>query len=181
MAAPGTQLRVVGAPGEGRRPFDLEEAFRGHAAYVAGVGLRILGRGAEVDDLVQDVFIAAARGLRALREPAAARAWLRTVAVRLARRRLRARRLKAFIGFDDAPSYLDVADPAASPADRQLLASVYRLLDRLPVSERLAWTLRHVEGEALDDVAAACGCSLATAKRRVAAAQQAIEREFDHG
>jgi RNA polymerase sigma-70 factor (ECF subfamily) len=50
------------------------------------------------------------------------------------------------------------------------------VLDELPAAERLAWTLRHVEGERLEQVARQCGCSLATAKRRIAAAQDAIEQ-----
>jgi RNA polymerase sigma-70 factor (ECF subfamily) len=37
--------------------------------------------------------------------------------------------------------------------------------------------LRHVEGEALEQVAAACGCSLATVKRRIDAADTQIRRE----
>jgi hypothetical protein len=35
-----------------------------------------------------------------------------------------------------------------------------------------------LEGEPLDAVAAACGCSLATAKRRVAAAKSVIDEVF---
>lgn len=45
------------------------------------------------------------------------------------------------------------------------------MLESLPLEERLAWSLRHVEGHALEEVAAACDCSLATAKRRIAAAE----------
>jgi RNA polymerase sigma-70 factor (ECF subfamily) len=53
---------------------------------------------------------------------------------------------------------------------------VYRALDRLGTAERLAWTLRHVEGERLDAVAQLCGCSLATAKRRIAAANAHVRK-----
>jgi RNA polymerase sigma-70 factor (ECF subfamily) len=44
----------------------------------------------------------------------------------------------------------------------------------LPTAERIAWSLRTIEGLTLPAVAAACGCSLATAKRRIAAARAAI-------
>jgi RNA polymerase sigma-70 factor (ECF subfamily) len=37
--------------------------------------------------------------------------------------------------------------------------------------------LRFVEGETLEDVARACDCSLATAKRRLAAADASVRRE----
>ncbi|MGH7439658.1 MAG: sigma factor-like helix-turn-helix DNA-binding protein [Polyangiaceae bacterium] len=49
------------------------------------------------------------------------------------------------------------------------------MLGTLPTDDRIAWLLRHVQGERLQDVALACGCSLATAKRRIAAAQQVVQ------
>jgi RNA polymerase sigma-70 factor (ECF subfamily) len=49
------------------------------------------------------------------------------------------------------------------------------------VEQRLAWTLRHIEGERLEDVAARCGCSLATAKRRIAAAHAHLQAEMNRG
>jgi RNA polymerase sigma-70 factor (ECF subfamily) len=55
-----------------------------------------------------------------------------------------------------------------------LLTRMYRALDGLPVNQRLAWSLRHIEGERLETVALLCHCSLATAKRRIVAAQKVI-------
>jgi RNA polymerase sigma-70 factor (ECF subfamily) len=52
---------------------------------------------------------------------------------------------------------------------------VYQVLDELPVEDRLAFSLHHIEGEKLEGVARLCGCSAATAKRRIARAQRAIE------
>jgi len=160
---------------------DFEELFRQYAPYVASIGYRLLGRDEEVDDLVQDVFLAAHRGLGRLRNREAVKGWLATVSVRLARRRLRARRVRTFLHLDATRDYLDVADRSASPADRALLARVYQILDDLPANDRLAWSLRHVQGEKLERVAELCQCSLATAKRRIKAAQVAIEREVSHG
>lgn len=177
MASLRPSLRVV--TGEAIAKPTLDEVFRAHSRYVATVAHRALGRSHEVEDLVQDVFVAAQRGLEALREPDAIRGWLATVTVRKARRRLRRRRLEIFLRLDEAPSYLEVLDPAASPSDRTLLAQVYRLLDRLPVEQRLGWTLHHVEGETLERVATLCECSLATIKRRIRAAQMALDEAFD--
>jgi RNA polymerase sigma-70 factor (ECF subfamily) len=60
------------------------------------------------------------------------------------------------------------------------LAEVYRILDRMPVRVRLAWSLRHVDGERLEDVAERCACSLATAKRWIATAQEQLAKEIGH-
>ena len=69
----------------------------------------------------------------------------------------------------------------ADAEQRALLARVYAVLDELPVDARLAWTLRHVEGEEMSAVAALCGCSLATAKRRVALAHERLVKALGHG
>ena len=159
---------------------DLEEFFRRYAPYVARIGHRLLGRDDEVDDLIQDVFLAAHRGIRGLREAEAIKGWLATVAVRQCRRRLRARRVRTFLHIDSTDDYGQVADESASPEHRAMLAGVYRVLDRLPVNQRLAWTLRYVEGEQLERVAELCNCSLATVKRRIKAAHEAVQREVDH-
>ena len=153
----------------------LEALFRQYSSYVAAIALRLVGRDGDVDDVVQEVFLGAWKGVANLRDPGAVKGWLATVTVRIARRKLRMRRVKQFFRFDDEPTYEDIPAPGASPEEKVLLARVYQILDGIPVDHRLAWTLRHVEREQLDDVARLCGCSLATAKRRITAAQQAID------
>jgi RNA polymerase sigma-70 factor (ECF subfamily) len=161
-------------------PPTLDAAFRDHAGFVASVALRVLGRPSEVDDLVQDVFLRVLPRLAALREPAALRGWLAVITARLARKRLRSRRWKIWLGVGADYDYTQLADGAASPEDRALLRELYGALDRLPVQQRLAWTLRHAEGLELTAVAEACDCSLATVKRWIAAAEAALRTEIDH-
>ncbi len=159
-------------------PLDFDTVFRRYAPYVAAIAHRLLGRDAEVDDTVQEVFMVAVRGLSHVRDPLAVKSWLARIAVRSARRRLQMRRLKTFLGMDDPATYEAVADEQASPEQRALIQRVYRVLDALPADQRIAWTLRHIEGEQLDAVAALSSCSLATAKRRIAAAAKTLEEAF---
>lgn len=156
-------------------PLSLEDVFRAHARSVGSLAFRLMGRDDEVNDVVQDVFFHAMGKLKQLRDPAAVRGWLATVTLRMVRRRLRVRRVKGFLGLEATPPGDQLIAPGVSPDDRALLGQVYQALDDLPVNDRLAWVLRHVEGEQLDDVARLCGCSLATAKRRIAAAQAALD------
>ncbi len=160
---------------------DLDTLYRRYASYVAAVAHRLLGRDEEVDDTVQEVFLAAVRGLGAIRDPRAIKGWLARIAVRIARRKLQKRRVRSFLGLDDPVAYGSVTDPSASPEQKALLARVYRVLDGMPTNERIAWALRFVEGEPLEGVAALSGCSLATAKRRIAAASKTIEEAFADG
>jgi RNA polymerase sigma-70 factor, ECF subfamily len=48
---------------------------------------------------------------------------------------------------------------------------VYRVLDALDTDQRIAFALRFVAGMELTEVAASCGVSLATIKRRLSRAQ----------
>lgn len=68
------------------------------------------------------------------------------------------------VAFEAIPSRDAAPDVTAE------LAALGRAVGALPANERIAWSLRHVEGATLPEVAAACRCSLATAKRRIAAA-----------
>jgi RNA polymerase sigma-70 factor (ECF subfamily) len=178
-------LRLVASgnpPGAGRvasvEPIavgSLDLLYRSYSSYVAAIALRLLGRDEDVDDVVQDVFLSAWKGIRQLRDAAAVKGWLATVTVRIARRKLRMRKVKVFLRFEDEPQYENIPAPGATADQHVLLKRVYSILETLPVNERLAWTLRYVEREQLDDVARLCDCSLATAKRRISAAQAAID------
>lgn len=166
-------LRLADPP-----PLAAEDLYARYAKYVARLGFRLLGRDDGLDDLVQDVFLAAtAAKLRSSNEHEA-RGWLATVTVRLAGRVLRRRRLARFFGLDEGPDER-LLSTGASPETVTLMAQLYRRLDAAPTAERLAWTLRYVENEPLDEVARLCGCSLATAKRRIAAVQRLVTETDD--
>lgn len=169
-------------------PPSWEQLFRLYGPYVAQVALRVLGRDDEVDDVVQEVFLAVMSDIEKLRNPLSVRGWLKTVTVRKAYRVLKQRgrrKLWAFFGLADsadcalASGSYPLTAPGCSPEERVLLLRIYRLLDELPAQERLAWTLRYIEGEQVESVATLCGCSLATAKRRIAAAQTFLARTLD--
>lgn len=160
-------------------PRDLDQVFRRFAPYVARIASRILGRSDELDDLVQDVFLDAHRGLLALRDTNAIRHWLATVTVRKARRRLTRRRWVHWIGLEPAidPTF---SDPVTSTRDHALVLAAYRILDEVSPDERIAWVMHRVEGEALEDIASVCGCSRATAHRLVQRAQAALMKGLNN-
>lgn len=155
-----------------------EAIYRRHVPMVAGLAMRLLSNRAEAEDVAQETFALALTELRKLREGAALRGWLAQITVSQARRCFRRRRLRRLLGLDtavdDATFEQLAADAGQSGEVRAELAALDRVLQALPVEERIAWVLRHVEGEALEDVARATECSLATAKRRIAAAEARV-------
>ncbi|CAN5187768.1 N/A [soil metagenome] len=160
---------------EPTRPVSFTEVFEAYYRWVASIAARLSGRSGDVEDIVQDVFFVCARKIDTIPTMEAAKPWLRTVTVRVVRKRLRRKKWTAWFSSDDA-ALDDLPYRGLSPEERSMLDDLYRALADLPVNHRLAWTLRHVEGERLEDVARACECSLATAKRWIGAAAQHLEK-----
>ncbi len=152
-------------------PLRFDDVFRRYAPYVGALVLRLVGRAADVDDIVQDVFIQAHRDLARLREPAALRAWLRRITVRRARRWLRKHWVRRRDRETDVDAHTNLVDAGASPEERAEVARIYRMLDRMPRDERLVWVLRFVEGETLHSIAGLLGASVSTVQRRLRAAE----------
>lgn len=153
----------------------VEDLYAKHARYIAGVVHRILGgRDGEVDDIVQETFLDAFAGIARIDDPAAARAWLVTVAVRRTHRFLARRRRRAIFAFW-ATEY---APRASDPRDRQPVDDLYEVLEHLPADLRVPWSLHRIEQLSLPETATYCEVSLATVKRRIADAEERIQRRL---
>ena len=162
-------------------PRDLDALYRRFSPYVAAVAIRLLGRDHEIDDLVQDVFLNALRGISQLRDAHAIKAWLAKVTVRLSVRRLRKRRLLAVLQLGAASGdYEQLASPDTSSEQKALLAAVYSVLDRMPARTRVIWLLRHVLDESLQSIAELTACSQSTVQRRLRDAESLLAEELPH-
>ena len=156
-----------------------EAIFRRYAPMANGMAFRLMGRDADVDDLVQDAFVIAFSRLDALEDPQAFAAWLGSIVVRTAGKVIRRRVLLERLGLRRRSAPVDIDAVAARTSGPDVGAEVrllYERIERLPAEQRVALLLRRVEGMELEEIARATDVSLATAKRRIAAAQQAIER-----
>jgi len=170
--------RVVEARAAEQR-LGIEEFFKRHASAVATLGLAMLQNVEEADDLVQDVFLKAWRAFDRLEDPEGARPWVMTIAIRLARTRLRRRKLTRLLFRAEEPDFEQIAASAALPEHRDLVGHLYAILDKMPVELRLAWVLRYLEAETVENVAALCGWSLSTAKRRIHSAHARVTAKLN--
>ncbi len=171
-------VEAAGEPAKGSpepaQPIGIEELFRRHAPAVASLGLSMLQSVQEADDLVQDVFVRAWRAIDRLEDREAARPWLMTIAIRLARTRLRRRKLTRLLFRTEEPEFDQIASAVVLPEDRDMVKRLYAVLEKLPVDLRMAWVLRHIQEETVQSVADLCGWSLSTAKRRLQAAEARV-------
>jgi len=133
---------------------------------VERVLMRILGDVRVLEDLTQEVFVRVFRRVGEVRDPNALRGFVTSVAVFVAREAIRKKRRHRWLAFL-APD--EIPEPTASDdlEAREALRAIYRVLDQLDADDRVAFALRFIDGMELRDVALACGCSLATIKRRL--------------
>lgn len=171
---------LVAGVREGRRQAQ-EALFRRHARLAMGLAFRLMPE-EDPQDIAHDAFMNAFTRIGQLRNPEQFSTWLGSIVVFEVRRRLRRRRLLSRLGFGQASDdELEVRPAATASAEtKAALADLYRGLASLSAEERLAVLLYRVEGYELTEVASALDLSLATVKRRIAAADDKLQ-EVRHG
>jgi RNA polymerase sigma-70 factor, ECF subfamily len=155
------------------------EAFRAlverHSRYVFNVAYRLTASASDAEDVVQTTFLRAYQQLSRFEARADFRTWLHRIAVNCSIDLIRSRRHRE-VGHDpDDLEYQSAAGhghPTPPGPDRLMLSREIRDrvtegLGQLSASERLAFTLRHVEGLPIRDVAAAMGLKTEAAKNSV--------------
>jgi RNA polymerase sigma-70 factor (ECF subfamily) len=153
------------------------EAFRSlverHSRYVFSVAYRLTGSAEDAEDIVQTTFLKAYRQLSRFEARADFRTWLHKIAINCSIDLVRSRRYREVQGRDDWEADLAESTPGVSPGpDRLLLSSEIRDrvrdgLAQLTASERAAFTLRHVEGLSIREVAEAMGLKTEAAKNSI--------------
>lgn len=175
---PDAQLVALGCKGDTQA---LGALYKRHAPFAINLAARIEGSARDIEDIVHDAFLRAFERLNDLSDRAAFRSWLGAIVVHAVRSRMRRGRLMSLLGMGKSSEPVDldaIASADASPHTRAQIAQIYALLRTLPADDRIAWTLRAVEGHDLDTVARMTECSLATVKRRISRAQSFLDEHF---
>lgn len=146
------------------------------ADEVNGLVWRLLGPDADREDIVQGVFYRLLKHVGRVREADRLASWVRSIVVNTVYSELRKRKVRRLFFAMESLEPEQFFDARASVESRELLSKVYGEMDRMPVADRLAFSLRYIEGKQLSEVAELCGCSLATIKRRI----QRAERQLEH-
>jgi RNA polymerase sigma-70 factor (ECF subfamily) len=129
----------------------------------------------ERDDIAQDILVAVVRGASSVRDPALLESWVGRVAYNTICNVFRRRKLVSWLSLEALAGY-EPPQPGVDFEGRELVARTQRILERLPVPERMAFTLQLLGNVGLDEIARHCGCSERTARRRVKAARSRFQR-----
>jgi RNA polymerase sigma-70 factor (ECF subfamily) len=184
VANSAANRRVLEADGTAQRRLaaamahDLDRHFEAFVvAYqdrLFGFVLTLVGNAAEAEEVAQDAFVSAYNALRtydAQRIRALSlRAWLFTIALNKVRNRARKRPGVSLDdaragGFDPAGDGSEWPEVAVERDER--IAALRSALERLAPRYRVPVLLRHIEGFSYEEIAAAIGQPVGTAKSNV--------------
>lgn len=137
---------------------------------------RLLGADPDHNDIVQQVFYRVIVHVHRLRDPTKLRSWIYSIAVNTVYSELRRRDLRRLFSRETATEVELHPDMVREVEARDLLRHARGLMDRIPARERVVFVLHFIEGCTLAEIGEICGFSLATAKRRLARANDRFER-----
>jgi len=132
---------------------------REHRPRLYALAYRLTGDRLTAEDVVQETFLAAFKGMDRFDPNPSLAAWLNAITMRIARRvasRARGRPSQSLSVFDDNPTAWpgdlgpavasSVGDPVAAAEATELRARLTEAIERLPFNQRAAVVLRHMTG-----------------------------------
>lgn len=157
-----------------RRAFDA--LFHRHADDVHRWLTRLVGPVSEREDMVQEVFIAAFKGIDRFRGEAAFSTWLYRIVAHVAYAHLRRRkRAPVPLELEDLPPPSPDSSPETLAEHREQLQQIMRALDSLKPKKRIAFVLRVVEGLSLEEIGQIVGARPAAVGQRVRHARMELD------
>jgi RNA polymerase sigma-70 factor (ECF subfamily) len=153
---------------------------RTHHADCMSFARGMLGRKEPAEDVVQETFLRAYRGLGRYDDRGQFRAWLFRILINRCRTALaRERRARArWIPLADLPPG---SVPSVPPSDVFTRASVDAALGLLAGEQREAFLLRYVEQLSYEEISFVTGAGVSALKMRVARAKESLRHRYGDG
>ena len=161
-----------------------DELYHRFRRVVASNLFRVLGDRGELDDLVQEVFIIAFRGLATFRHEARLATWLYRICVNVALGRIRTRARRPVTAqladLEQAAHGAAMTDRPEAPdralERRQIHERIYRALDQLAPKKRIVLYLHEIEGRDLKEIAYLVDSNAVTVRTRLFYARRELYR-----
>lgn len=150
--------------------------FRRHRTDVVRLIHRMLGPGADIEDLVQEVFLQVHRSIGAFRGTSRFSTWLYRVTVNVVLMHRRALRSRPNFSLDAEEH--EVVDLAPLPDEQALrharIRAFYRLLEKLSEKKRTVFLLHEVQGLSPSEIAHLVGAPVLTVRTRLFYARREV-------
>jgi RNA polymerase sigma-70 factor, ECF subfamily len=165
--------RVIARPDESET---ILAAWRRFRPLVRWVLIKMLGSDdEEVRDLSQEAFLQLQRSVRALRSPESIRPFVTGIAIRVALREVRRRRVRGGQVLVPGQGLLPLASTHADPEAREAVVRLLRLVEGLRDADRDMFVLRQIQGLEQAEISEATSLSLSTVRRRLSRLQRRLE------
>jgi RNA polymerase sigma-70 factor, ECF subfamily len=153
----------------------FRELYARHTPRLRMIVVRLLGaaRRADVDDVVQETWLAGCRGIHRYAGDAKFSSWLTTIGIRTAYSR--------FGRSTDAETDLYDELPAPSGSGPATAIDLERALSQLPDHQRVVVVLHDVEGFTHQEIARQLGIASGTAKATLSRARSTLRRLLNDG
>ncbi|MBI5532064.1 MAG: sigma-70 family RNA polymerase sigma factor [Deltaproteobacteria bacterium] len=142
--------------------------FQRHRSDVARLVFRMLGPKADLEDIIQEVFLQVFRSLGDFRGEARFTTWLHRLTVNVVLMHRRAARSRPNF-TDEVPAEAEAhtAHPDDDAIRRERIRAFYAVLDRLPEKKRTVFILHEIEGLSPTEVAEAVDAPVLTVRTRL--------------
>lgn len=160
----------------------FEELVRRHQDKVYGLAARFVGKSAEAEDIVQEVFLRAYRGLDRFKGEAKLSTWLYRVAYNLCIdwQRSHRRRRRGAASLDQAGEVADDrVDVVRDLVDKEERARVRKAVDALDERYRSVVVLLYYQKHSYEEIAAMMDVPLKTVETRLYRARKLIRRRLE--
>jgi len=128
------------------------------------------------EDIVQDVWVSAFRGLPKLQDIAAFRSWVFRIARDRVFREFRKRHIEFLLLEETTIAEVPVSEHDNGDCD---IEAIHHHLEQLSSEHREALILRFIEDMSYDEIARVTGSTLGTVRSRIHYAKRALRRAFE--
>jgi RNA polymerase sigma-70 factor (ECF subfamily) len=151
---------------EGRAEAALR-AWRRFHPLVETTLRRMLGPGGDLQDLAQEVFLRFFTKVGALKKVESLRPFVMAIAIRRAQEEIKRRRVRRWFAPVLGEKLMPWTTTEMDPENRQAILHLYKVIDRLNVTDRTIYVLRYIEGLEQAEISEALGISVSTVRRRL--------------
>jgi RNA polymerase sigma factor (sigma-70 family) len=159
-------------------PAAFRALFTRHKSDVARLVYRMLNAPADLDDVIQEVFVQVFRSLKDFRGQAKFSTWLHRVTVNVVLMHRRSARSRPVL-TEEMPGELVADDSQTLPDDdverRERMRAFQRLLARLADKKRIVFVLHELEGMTPSEIAEVVGAPVLTVRTRLFYARRELE------
>ena len=154
----------------------FREIFELYRVDVTRLLHRMIGRRADLEDLLQEVFVQVYRSIKTFRAESRLSTWIYRVAVNVALMYRRAAKSRPLIvATPEEPLLVDESSRPDEELSRQRrVEALYRLLDRVSDKKRVVYVLHELEGMTPNEISKIVGAPVLTVRTRLFYARREV-------